>query len=73
MLVGSECYTVQLWWEVPPWKTLFVSKGGVQEVREEGSGSPRAIKVVENRSLDWKDMAGVRERKAYSHGVLEGY
>lgn len=59
MFVGSECYTVQLWWEVPPWKTLFVPKGGVQEVREEGSGSSRAIKVVENRSLKSQHEVGI--------------
>ena len=45
MMVGSGCFSVQLWWETPPWFSQVVlagsvyGKGDTEDEEEVGSGS----------------------------------
>ena len=38
LVVGSLCFAIQLWWEVPPWVSVVVPMQGKEwlKVRDEG-------------------------------------
>lgn len=84
MIVGSVCFAMQLWWEVPPWMSQVVPKGNVQEVRVEGNGSARAMKQRghssgksqieegEVASREGKQKVDVRKGAVGSDGVRRG-
>ena len=48
VVVGLSCFSIQLWWEVPPWFSTEVSSCGFSglEVRGEVTGETRAIESV---------------------------
>ena len=43
LVVGSSCFAIQLWWEVPPWVSVVVSSQGKErsKVRDEGEVESR--------------------------------
>ena len=43
LVVGSSCFAIQLWWEVPPWVSVVVSSQGKErsKVRDEGEVDSR--------------------------------
>ena len=48
VVVGLSCFSIQLWWEVPPWFSTEVSSRGFSglEVRGEVTGETRAVESV---------------------------
>ena len=67
IVVGSGCYSLQLWWKLPPWFTQVVSAGSLNEEGgsrggEEDGGSQRE-KVeqwrVQQGRLDMSSTGGV--------------
>lgn len=84
VIVGSVCFAMQLWWEVPPWMSQVVPKGNVQEVRVEGDGSACAMKQRghssgksqieegEVASREGKQKVDVRKGAVGSDGMRKG-
>ena len=84
VVVGSVCFAVQLWWEVPPCVSQVAPKGNVQEVRVEGDGSARAMKErghssgksqIEEHEVvvrEWRKKVDVRKEAVASVGMLWG-
>ena len=81
VVVGSICFAVQLWWEVPSWMSQVVSKGNWREIRDKGDGSSCTLKELKFGSLEsqkvvgevasqcWKGKGVVREGEACYDGV----